>query len=573
VTRARVGVAAIAVALAACGQSTTSNVRNDATSASSHAAPVLVAENGGSATVALDEVPVTLNDHTVAGDNSPTRAVASAIWPQIFQPGPQQAPVLDTSVVQSAELVSVAPQTVQYQISPLATWSDGVPISVDDFVYAWHSQRGGAADVDGSPDSVASTLGYRDIVSVTGSNGGRTVTVVFRTPFGDWASLFDDLLPAHVAERVGWNHGFDSFSPAVTVSGGPWQVQSWQPGVEITLVRNPHWWGKPPRTERMVIEAHPNPADLERVMQDGQAQVAYPSNFGASELASMSSGQTLETSESLGTTMLQIEFNTRRVPLDLAAVREGIGHLVDRAGLVTDFVQPLDPSVWEDNSFLFANTDPQYTDDAGDFVQPDPATATRLLNQAGLSQDANGTWTSHGSPVVLQFVWASDDPWSAMVAPEIAAQLTAAGFDVSSVPVTSTELQGFVLPVGAFDLALAPISASTYPSEMARYFTTAADLTSPGVSTDWSGFADPALDTLLSRASQELGSNVADPIYRQADLELWSEMPTMPLFAEPTLLVTSTSIDAVQDDPGGLGPMYFADSWYRLVAIRTRSGG
>src|SRR4029077_1392289 len=101
-------------------------------------------------------------------------------------------------------VISLQPQTVVYQIDPRAVWSDGVPINAGDFAYAWDSQKGGGTDLDGSPNSVATTLGYRDIASLTGSNQGRTVTVVFRTPFADWPSLFDDLLPAHIADQVGW---------------------------------------------------------------------------------------------------------------------------------------------------------------------------------------------------------------------------------------------------------------------------------------------------------------------------------------------------------------------------------
>src|SRR5664280_930961 len=63
---------------------------------------------------------------------------------------------------------------------------------------------------------VASTLGYRDVASVTGSNGRKTVTVVFSTPFTDWRVMFDHMVPAHIAMRVGWNSGFDLFDPAVS---------------------------------------------------------------------------------------------------------------------------------------------------------------------------------------------------------------------------------------------------------------------------------------------------------------------------------------------------------------------
>ena len=41
----------------------------------------------------------------------------------------------------------------------------------------------------------------------------KTVTVVFSTPFTDWRVMFDHMVPAHIARRVGWNHGFDTLQP------------------------------------------------------------------------------------------------------------------------------------------------------------------------------------------------------------------------------------------------------------------------------------------------------------------------------------------------------------------------
>ncbi len=232
--------------------------------------------------MALDQVPATLNDHTVAGDTPAGRMLGSAIWAQVFRVGPDLTPQLDTNVVDSAEVISLAPQTVVYQIDPRAVWSDGTPISVDDFTYAWDSQKGGATDIDGTPDSVTSTLGYRDIQSLTGSNNGKTVTVVFRTPFADWPSLFDDLLPAHVALQVGWNHGFDHFAAGVFVSGGPFVVQSFQPGSEIVLRRNPRWWGSPAILDKVVVRAVGGDTALTSALAQGQVQVAYPSGFDQS---------------------------------------------------------------------------------------------------------------------------------------------------------------------------------------------------------------------------------------------------------------------------------------------------
>jgi len=568
VNGARVGVLIAAVVLAACGA--VPNPRSNRTSPAS--APALEGTSGGSVTLAVDQVPVTLNDHTVQGDNEITRDVASAIWPQVFQVGPGQTPVLDTDVVSSAELVSISPQTVVYQINPKAVWSDGVPISADDFVYAWQSQRGGN-DVDGAPDSVASTLGYRDITSVTSSNDGRTVTVVFHTPFGAWPSLFDDLLPAHIAERIGWNHGFDTLDPQTQVSGGPWLVASWNPGSQIVLERNPRWWGTAPHLDRILVDAVPGQGAMVQALRSGQVDVGYPSTFDSDALAQLTSSPGLETHESLGTTMLQLVFNTRHVPLDDVDVRQGIGHAIDRAGLIKTLVQPLDPLVWEDNNYLYANTEPQYVDDGPGYVDSDPATADRLLTQGGLIADANGTWTLHGAPVVLQLVWASDDRWSEAVEPAISAGLVGAGFDVETTPVTSDQLVSSVLPSGAFDLAIAPVSTSAYPSATAAYYTSATAVTGPASNLNWSGYSDPHLDDLLTQAVQQLGSNQAQPVYQQVDQELWSDVPSLPLFAEPTLLASSAWVGGVADDPGGLGPMYSAAGWYRLAAVPDKPSG
>src|SRR4029450_4367189 len=106
-------------------------------------------------------------------------------------------------------------------------------ISARDFAYAWRQQNGR----DHPANDVASTTGYEDIRSVTGSEGGRTVTVRFARTFSDWRSLFTDLLPAHVAEpaRGGWN---DGFARGLPVSGGPFALERYVPGRSLTLVRN-----------------------------------------------------------------------------------------------------------------------------------------------------------------------------------------------------------------------------------------------------------------------------------------------------------------------------------------------
>jgi peptide/nickel transport system substrate-binding protein len=139
---------------------------------------------------------------------------------------------LNTDIVTGAELTSTDPQTVVFTINPKATWSDGVPVDADDFIYNWQIARTGATDVDGSPIQGFNDALADSIASVTGSDSGKTVTAVFKQPNVEWkfGRVFNILIPAHIARRVGFNSGFERFDPAVEVSDAPFRLGTYNPG-------------------------------------------------------------------------------------------------------------------------------------------------------------------------------------------------------------------------------------------------------------------------------------------------------------------------------------------------------
>ena len=141
--------------------------------------PPQVVASGGSSVVHLPGPWAGFNPNTPAGANSTTPSLLAAVLPSAYVINPKLVPQVNTDLLESVEATATTPLTIQYVINPRAVWSDGVAVTADDFIYAWQSQQGGVVDVTGLPDQVASTLGYRDVASVTGSHGGRTVTVVF----------------------------------------------------------------------------------------------------------------------------------------------------------------------------------------------------------------------------------------------------------------------------------------------------------------------------------------------------------------------------------------------------------
>ena len=107
--------------------------------------------------------------------------------------------------------------------------------------------------------NAAGCQGYDVIESVEGSgDSNKTVTVTFAEPYADWVALFTPIFPKHAFEAAGngdpvagFNTGFkienlpsgDAITDYV-VSGAQFIVTDYQPGVSMTLERNPDYWGE-----------------------------------------------------------------------------------------------------------------------------------------------------------------------------------------------------------------------------------------------------------------------------------------------------------------------------------------
>lgn len=536
-----------------------------------------MSSSSAGSTLVLDvpSVPTNLNPHTVAGDTAETAAVADAIWPQCYQVAPGLAVTIDSQLLDSAEVVSVDPQTVVYRINPKAVWSDGTPIRAADFVYLWRKEIGAAtAGPDtGSNASVASDLGYRDIASVTPGAGGTTVTVVFRTPYADWADLFDGLVPPQVATSAGWSTGFGRSASLPLVSGGPWEVTAWIPGQRLELSPNPRWWGPKPLLGHIVLRAVGSTAAMAGDLAAGRAQAIQPASFDLGTLDAVSSLVTGRSSAAIGTDMLQLAFNTSRAPVDQVAVRQGLAHLVDRSVLVHSLIQRLDPLVGTDGDFLAPNVEKGYVDNGRAYLAPEPTVAQRLLASAGVTQNAVGADMLGGQPLHLTLTWAAGDPWSALVGPQVAADLEAAGVSVTTEPVAAGTLAGTLTPGGAWDLAIVSVPATPWPSQLAPAYSPVFGARGVNGVTDWSGFDDPTLDNLFAQASAQLAADSSRALYQQIDQLLWTELPALPLFAEPVVAAWSSHFAGIDPDYGGDGLLWESQNLYVVHPVPHAQAG
>ena len=543
---------------------------------------------GGAISFGMTEGPTGCNPNTPAGDTPGTQTVLAGVLPSPFVPNVVTAagqPTSNPDLIESAEPLSINPQTIVYTLNPKAVWSDGVPITAADFKYAWEEQRGDP--VVSSPD-VASIAGYRDIASVTGSNGGHTVTVKFKTTFADWQMLFSNLVPAHVMEKVGWSPSCTTVSPAIDLSGGPFEIESVS-GQTIRLVQNPRWWGTPANARSITVHVASSTEQLAQWMSSGFVQVAQPSTVDTAFLSQMTGLPGAQSDVDTSATLLQLDMASSLDAQLSPDLRVAIALLINRQDLVNQQASWAVPGMQVADSHVYVQGQPSYkpapptsptttipaptsststtTIGAGGSVNfpvtPVPDQAAALIQATGLVRTPGDPYyhSAFGTPFVLHMVVDESDPWGAAAAPVIHSELLAAGLDNTLYPVTSARAAGQILAAEFADLALVPVTFTPYLSQTLSWYTTLLGAPGKNGSEDWTNYSNSQFDRLVQTASQQLNPNTAAGYYAQADTQLWDEMVALPLFAEPAALAWSRTIGGVTPMPRSDALLWFAQLW------------
>lgn len=214
------------------------------------AARDLVAD-GGTLHWAVDAVPETLNTFQADADAT-TTTVAQAVLPSMYRLDANGRPQLNPDYLESAKVVETEPrQVVLYKLNQQAVWSDGREIGAADFAAQWRALSG-----KDSAYWTARNAGYERIVKIERGANDLEVKVTFGRPYADWRSLFSPLYPKDV---MGTPDAFnDSARKKLKVTAGPFQVKKVdRKDDEVTLGRNPRWWGHPAKLDEIVLRAVP----------------------------------------------------------------------------------------------------------------------------------------------------------------------------------------------------------------------------------------------------------------------------------------------------------------------------
>nr|WP_019814187.1 ABC transporter family substrate-binding protein [Saccharomonospora saliphila] len=462
-------VAALAAVLTACSNAPPPPVVSSPVAQTS--APP--ADTPSQIMVGLDEVTGGYNPHALADTSTVTSALSELLLPSVFRPDENGTPTLDENLMTSAEVTGTDPFTVTYRIRPEASWSDGAPIAVEDFVYLAEAMR--------TQPGVVNPAGYRLISDIRPGEGGKLVEVTFRDEYPGWKTLFSDLLPAHVLKDApgGWQGALAGSFPAY---GGPFAIKTIDAARgEIILERNERYWEKPAAVDRIVLHRS-DAQDMVASLRTGHDQFVLTDADADTRalLADLGDDVALHTvaRDHLAEVLL------RPVGPELADddVRAAMAAFLDRGALIETGTEGGASADLRAGAQVLPPSHDDYSatvPGAGPPLEPDPERARALLAEAGYEREA-GSWVRDGRTLSVVVAAPGQKEPYASIAQELSRQLIAEGIEVTTVNPPARELfsqtlaapvstgdDGRPLPTGGqvgIDIAVVPRVVSSDPA-------------------------------------------------------------------------------------------------------------
>lgn len=242
----------------------------------------------------VSEPLTTTNAGTRDGASVNAQVLSTRLYPAAFVAGPSGQMIPNTDLI-SARSVNGPRFSVEYTIAEEAAFSDGSPVDCVDYQLSYTAGT--------MPHLFNSHIPLMDQVEeFQCSPGSKNFRIVFEEDQGGrWRELFGagTVLPAHaIAEEAGiekqtlgeamtdgdeealtgvadvWNTGFSlsDFNPELQVTNGPFVIESVGETGEVILTRNPHYPGDPANLDHLVV--WPREADTRMLVDTGALRVA-----------------------------------------------------------------------------------------------------------------------------------------------------------------------------------------------------------------------------------------------------------------------------------------------------------
>jgi len=276
---------------------------------------------------------------------------------------------------------------VTFRLRPSAKFANGDPVTVQDVKYSYDRVFGVKA-VTAALIKMAAVEGPESIRIVDPQTVEFTLSKGNPLLFGNMAQYGHGIteekaLKPHTSADDPWATKWLKTNHA---GGGPFALERWTPGTEISLIRNEHYWAGPAKLKRVLFKIVPEAATRTLLLRSGAVDIATDLPF--QDVQALQGDAGVQVLAFPSTIAKYIAMNVKTPPFDQVKVRQAVAHAVPYDVILREVVKgygrqlkslapegmnTADPSVW------------RYATDVNK--------AKQLLGEAGLASGFKTTLT------------------------------------------------------------------------------------------------------------------------------------------------------------------------------------
>jgi peptide/nickel transport system substrate-binding protein len=452
--------------------------------------------------------------------------------------------------------ISADGKVITMKLRPDLVWSDGEPLTSQDFVFT--------ANMQTSPKNAVATAYPYDQIDTIEAPDPTTVVITFKEPFASWeGTLWHGILPYHVLEPVFEQEGtIDNadWNQAPTVGCGPYVFEKWESGSYARFVTNPNYWGTKPSIDQIFIRFVPDDASQIAALKSGEGDLgtflAYPDIPGL-----QAAGIKIVTAYSgynEGWYFLISPDRGSPALLDVR-VRQAIAMAFDRFSLTKDLLLGLTQPA----ATFWDNT--PYTDPSIEPWPYDPEKAKQLLDEAGwVDSNGDGVRDKDGVDLVLKYGTVTREVRqdTQAVAQQ---QLAAVGIKVELSNYDSdiffaTYGEGGPVATGALDISEWSDTPTGWPDPDIAYWRCSeipSDESPAGV--NWQYLCDTELDGLFQLESTQVDTAARIETFRKISKLMFDKVYWLGLWQDPDQWAIGARLQNVKIS--GVTPFFNIAEW------------